>query len=128
MTKYAQTARAAAQFATNNRMSPEAAWNKAAEQVFPTQLASRVKGCPRQAFIALANAYFVKRSAAPKRASKSTSGVYALEATEALRKNPELVNSKADLWARTSGGSKKHNSQMDVVIALWNENYLSNSG
>ena len=110
-------------------MSPEAAWDKAAEQVFPTQLASRAKSCPRQAFIALANAYFAAGArAAPKGASKSENGIYALEAVEALRENPELVNSKADLWARTSGGAKEHNSQMDVVIALWNEGYLSNSG
>jgi hypothetical protein len=128
MTKYAQTARAAAKFVDDQKLSPGAAWDEAAAQIFPTQLASRAKSCPRQSFVALANAYFIDRSLAPTISGKSRNGRYALEAVQVLREHPELVNFKADLWARTSGGAKKHNSQMDVVIALWNEGYLSDPG
>lgn len=128
MTKYAETAQAAARIVTGRKTSPESAWDEAAERMFPTQLAARAKSCPRQAFITLANTYFAAEAPAPKGASKSKNGIYALEAVQALRKDPRLVNSKADLWARTSGGAKKHNSQMDVVIALWIGGYLSNSG
>lgn len=125
MTKYAQAALAAAKLVAERKLTPEAAWDRAAEKVFPTQLAARAKSCPRRAFIALAKSLLVDGIPAPDGATGSKNGTYALEAAQALRQNPELINSKADLWARTSGAGKKHNSQMDVVVALWNEGYFT---
>ncbi|MCX8118907.1 MAG: hypothetical protein N3G78_13390, partial [Desulfobacterota bacterium] len=50
---------------------------------------------------------------------------YALEAVNALRQKPELATDIMSLWKRViRGGEKTHNSQMDVVIALWEKGWI----
>jgi len=44
-----------------------------------------------------------------------------------LKKDMSWANKKAELWAEIQkiiGEEKKHNSQLDVVIALWNEGLI----
>nr|WP_313637966.1 hypothetical protein [Paenibacillus sp.] len=50
---------------------------------------------------------------------------YAIQAVELLKANPELAKDKNELWRKVIKGVKKqHNSQMDVVLALWNNNLI----
>ncbi|MHB1748304.1 MAG: DUF6979 family protein [Leptospirillum sp.] len=50
---------------------------------------------------------------------------YGTEAIKFLRADSELRNNKADLWGKVVGGKNIfQNGQMDVVIALWNENHI----
>lgn len=51
---------------------------------------------------------------------------YALQALELLLKDPRLAQDEQALWARVMAGRQNSmNSQMDVVIALWNANMLA---
>ena len=50
---------------------------------------------------------------------------YALRAVAILRKHHELANDRDGLWRAVMNGEvKQHNSQMDVVVALWKSRLL----
>ncbi len=50
---------------------------------------------------------------------------YALEAVRLLNENPGMQNDIKNLWVQSCGSeSKVHNSQMDVVVALWSRGLL----
>ncbi|MEO8673052.1 MAG: hypothetical protein ABI411_17175 [Tahibacter sp.] len=123
MSKYAEIAVRAAKRAQGGQR-PRDAWASAALEVFPTQQPSRDKSCPRSSFLALADAGFLTNVQSSGEARKSTNGTYAIEAVKALCSNPQLAASPSGLWARTSGAPKCHNSQMDVVVALWQSGFL----
>ena len=121
MSKYGDVAILATARAQSGQ-DPGTAWDEAALLLFPTQVASRKKGCPRSAFLGLIAEGLVKNV---QRAGKpGKNGEYAVRATEALRRHPELAESPVALWARTPGASKQHNGQMDVVTALWKCGFL----
>lgn len=50
---------------------------------------------------------------------------YAIRALSLLKQRQDFANNLEGLWrAVTNGEEKKHNSQMDVVVALWNSGLL----
>jgi hypothetical protein len=118
-TKYAQTALKAASFAAQG-LNPECAWQKAAEEVFPDSLSLQIKGCPKSAFLGLAEAGHIY-GIAPGRYTKSVDNRrYAEAALSILQKDETMAANSTQLWRVVMAGQeKKHNSQMDVVIALW---------
>ncbi|MGV0035215.1 MAG: DUF6979 family protein [Candidatus Azotimanducaceae bacterium WSBS_2022_MAG_OTU7] len=118
MTKYGQIAITAAQ-AARCGADPVSAWKEAAQKVFPTQEASREKGCPKCAFLGLAESGLVKGVAAGCYTTSQDNKRYAVDALRRIRANSALVDDKTALWKLVVGGAKQHNGQLDVVIALW---------
>lgn len=48
-----------------------------------------------------------------------------LVAQELINDDPSLSNNSKVLWNKVQNGAeKKHNSQMDVILALWNEGLI----
>lgn len=112
LNKYAQTALIAFDY-MDAGVNAEQAWEKASCQVFKKGSASQKKGCPKNAFLGLF-------SNSPS-AKSSKNGTYARNALAILRDNPNKSYSVNELWAAVIPEPKVHNSQMDVVLALWNQ-------
>jgi len=101
--------------------SPQDAWEKATSKIFGWGTSSQRKGCPRNAFLGLCEEGLV-RGVEPgdyTRSQKNKS--YAVDAVAILQRYPSLAGNHNRLWSKVLADEhKKHNSQMDVVIALWN--------
>jgi len=106
------------------KMDPCNAWDEAAEFVFPTQLSSRKKGCPRSTFLGLCEEGKVKGVQPGNYTSSKANKSYANDAAGLLQNSPELTTK--ELWCRVISDvePKAHNSQMNVVIALFHEGHL----
>jgi hypothetical protein len=51
---------------------------------------------------------------------------YAVQAIEVLQGRPELSEDKLGLWRAVMCGKEiSHNSQMDVVLALWKNRWIN---
>ena len=121
MSKYGTIAvRAAKRVREENGLCPISAWKTSAEDIFPEQKASQEKGCPRNAFLGLAEEGLI-RGVPPGRYTRSLDNKdYALEAVKLLRISPDLSDDPKQLWECVMHGrNKQHNGQMDVAIALW---------
>lgn len=106
---------------------PLTAWNTASTDLFGAGSFAQKKGCPKNAFLGLCEEGFVEGIAKGDYTYKPSSlnKEYALKAVELLRVNSQLANDKSALRKEVMQGVKKsHNSQMDVVIALWNNDLI----
>jgi hypothetical protein len=106
------------------KMDPCNAWDEAAEFVFPTQLNSRKKSCPRSAFLGLCEEGKVKGVKSGNYTNSKANKSYATDALKLLKNSPNLTTK--DLWNNviSKAEPKAHNSQMNVVVALFHEGYL----
>ncbi len=106
------------------KMDPCNAWDEAAEFVFPTQISSRTKNCPRSTFLGLCEEGKVKGVKSGRYTKSQANKRYATNALELLQSSPKLTT-KA-LWDMVINNAepKVHNSQMNVVVALFHEGYL----
>ena len=107
--------------------SAEGAWKQAAADVFPDQPASRAKGCPKCAFVGLVEAGRIigvpRDSDLPPRTHNAE---YAVTAADILASTPGRDRTPTELWRDVMGDRvKQHNSQMDVVLALWKNGDLT---
>lgn len=113
MNKYAQVALIAAE-RIKNGMQPRAAWEQASCEIFPKGSAAQTKGCPKNAFLGLYE---------PEANTKN--GTYAREALTWLRAHPDCKITPSALWKIIlKGEAKAYNSQMDVVIVLYQKGYI----
>ncbi|MEK5398431.1 DUF6979 family protein [Paenibacillus sp. FSL K6-2859] len=127
MNKYGVVAIKAVELMNGELLEPPNAWNKAASDMFSEGTSSQRKGCPRNTFLDLCEEGLVR--GVPKGnytyRSDSLNKAYAVEAVELLRGNPLLANDKNGSWKEVMKGVKKsHNSQMDVVLALWEKGLI----
>ncbi|WP_375143761.1 hypothetical protein [Acuticoccus sp. MNP-M23] len=100
--------------------SPRSAWEQAAKAVFPNSPSSQCKGCPRNAFLALCEMGLLARVVTGSYTRSEKNKSYVCRALMALRLDHTLATDKQALWKRAVlGEPKKHNSQMDVLLALW---------
>ena len=105
--------------------TPEAAWEMATIEIFGEGTSQR-KGCHRSTFLALCETGNVKGVKSGVYTSAKQNKGYAIKALELLVDDSSLTNSKM-LWNKVQGGiAKKHNSQMDVVVALWSGGFIEN--
>ena len=119
MSRYSELACLAVELVRTGASVPDA-WQEAALHIFPTQPASRVKGCPRCAFLGLAEEGFIKGVPKGSYTNSRSNKTYALEALTILRKSPKLSDDPEKLWRRVMAGvDKQHNQQMNVVVGLW---------
>ena len=123
--KYGSVAKEAVSISKN----PIISWEEAVFKHFSFE-SSRQKACPRNAFLGLCEAGLVKGIKAGvylKSKNDNLNKKYAIAAVEKLKENPKL--SKKELWDKVREklalGEKIHNSQMDVVLALWQSNLIN---
>ncbi len=113
---------------TEQGMSPAHAWNTAIE-MHPLSHSSKTKGCPRDAFLSLCSHGFVHGVNEGHYSLSEHNWQYAKEAVNILRELPEKKFEKLELWKlvlqKLGIDKKHHNSQMTVVLALWNEGLIS---
>jgi hypothetical protein len=126
MNKYGKSAIHAVNLIQSNKVNfVDEAWELATALFFTTD----TKACPRSAFIGLCEAGFVKgiNQSHIKQPLKSTINKdHAIEAVKLITENESLSAYKSlDLWRTImKGNPKSHNFQMDVVLALWNNNMI----
>ena len=127
MGKYGDVALKAVQRLQRARdMHPKDAWNEAALDVLPDSKSSRMKGCPKDAFLGLCAEGAINNIPAGNYSNSIKNRNYALAALSLVGNDTTLAKDKKLLWLKVQNGTKKqHNGQLDVVIALW-ENGLIN--
>jgi len=127
MNKYGCVAMDAVASCTSKQgMNPVDAWDTAAIKHFGEGTASQKKGCPKSAFLGLCSEGYVKGIPSGEYTSSQKNKKYAIDAVALLRLEPNLTSDIAVLWKRVLNGQhKQHNSQMDVVRALWQGGMLN---
>jgi hypothetical protein len=107
-------------------MGPRPAWNAAAKRRFPDSSSMQTKSCPRGAFLGLCAAGLVRgldERVVDGRLGRNAG--YAVEAVRILRGNDFADPTAKELWGLVCGNViKKHNHQMDVVLALWGKGLI----
>jgi hypothetical protein len=108
-------------------MTPSEAWNVAASEIFPLSESLQKKSCPRNAYLGLCEEGLVAGVSGNTYRRSRYNKDYAVRAVKLLKEEPELANtSPGTLWERVIlGKAKKHNSQMHVVLSLWQEGLLT---
>ena len=100
-------------------VDPEKAWKKAAEKIIPSA-ESQKKGCPRYAFLGLAEEGLIIGVSPGNYTHSRDNKSYALAGVNLLREKPDLCNNPREMWDCIMHGTQKMpNNQMDVVAALW---------
>lgn len=98
--------------------SLEEIWTRAAKEVFETK-SSQDKGCPKGTFLGLCEEGLVKGIPKGNYTKSEKNKSYALKAVGILKSNPNNTFTPKELWDKLALGDKRSNSQMDVVLALW---------
>ena len=127
MNKYAQAAIEATKICSEDKqISPRMAWDQVTSLIFGKDTSSQKKGCPRDAFLGLCEEGLVKGIPAGNYCNSLKNKRYALSAVALLKKDSAISDQPPMvLWKCVMKGEQKvHNSQMDVVIALWKSNLL----
>jgi len=126
MNKYGQAAITAVTLYTSGSVSsPVAAWEIASSELFGVGTPAQKKACPRNAFLGLCESGLVRGVPKGQYTSSQDNKRYVLEAVRMLRSAPADTTDGTRLWELVMRGERKrHNSQMNVVIALWTSNLI----
>lgn len=117
--RYGEAALMATRRGSSTDIDPVARWESAMKQLYPTSPAARRKSCPRGAFLGLCEEGLVKGIPAGHYTSSKENKAYAVRAAALLAEGAQSW-SRSALWqAAANDPEKTHNSQMDVVLALW---------
>jgi len=122
--RYGEAAIMAARGGPAAGVDPVARWESALERLYPTSPAARNRGCPRGAFLGLCEEGLVKGIPAGRYTSAKENKDYAVRAAALLMEGKQSW-SITTLWREvTNDPAKMHNSQMDVVLALWKNDLI----
>ncbi len=127
MNNYGIIALKAVEFIKKENLNPKEAWNIAAIEVFKDKEASIKKGCPKNTFLGLCEEGLVKFVKEGRYTTSVKNKSYAIKAISILenKKYDDKVTAK-QLWNLVMAGEKKgHNSQMNVVLDLWNNGLIN---
>jgi len=117
--RYGEAALLAAGQGFSASSNPVVRWDNAMQKLYPTSPTARKKGCPRGAFLGLCEEGLVKGIPAGKYTASKDNKAYAVQAAALLTEGGRKW-SVGELWQAVSNDPEKtHNSQMDVVMALW---------
>jgi len=99
----------------------------AASRVLEHSESLQVKSCPKGACLGLCEEVIVVGVTPGNYTRSKDNKSYAVRAAKLLQEEPALINiNPSALWERVSEGEPKaHNSQMDVVLALWKHGLIS---
>lgn len=105
---------------TTAPLTPPEAWELATSELFGAGTPAQKKGCPKGAFLGLCQVGYVTGIPKGDYTRSEKNREYAVAAAALLAAEPQLADNWPELWKRVlKGDSKQHNSQMQVVIALW---------
>jgi hypothetical protein len=122
--RYGEAALMAARQGASAKVNPVARWNDAMEKLYPTSATARRKVCPRGAFLGLCEEGLIQGIPAGAYAATRDNKAYAVRAVALLTQGTEHRSTSA-LWrAVINGAERAHNNQMDVVLALWNNDLI----
>jgi hypothetical protein len=117
--RYGEAALIAARQEHSASNTPQMRWENAVKRLYPTSPAAQRKGSPRGAFLGLCEEGLVKGIPAGSYSATRDNKNLALSAVVLLREGTQSW-SISTLWRAVAGdGGKEHNSQMDIVMALW---------
>jgi hypothetical protein len=117
--RYGEAALMATRRGSSTDIDPVARWESAMKQLYPTSPAARRKTCPRGAFLGLCEEGLVKDIPAGHYTASKDDKAYAVRAAALLAEGTQSWSTSALWQAVTDDPEKTHNSQMDVVLALW---------
>ena len=98
-------------------------WIKAIHEITISKSAQE-KGCPKNTFLGLCEEGLVKGIPKGNYTESIKNKDYALEAIKILKASPNKSFTPKELWSKLKLGDKRHNSQMDVILGLWNEGLI----
>jgi hypothetical protein len=122
--KYGEAALLAARMETYGKaLTPAARWDQATANLYPTSPSAQRKGGPRGAFLGLCEAGLIKGIPAGIDTHSNKNRTYATRAVALLKAGTHKT--VTTLWAEVTDGEPiSHNSQMDVVLALWKNDLI----
>ena len=109
-----------------NMKNPKYAWDNATSKLIDSK-SSKEKGCPKDAFLGLCEEGMIEGIKADKYTHSNKNKRYDLKAIQLLKKHPDLLNRKENLWnevMKLEGKDISHAGQMDVVVALWKKGFI----
>jgi hypothetical protein len=124
--RYGEAALMAAGKEFSSSPNPIARWDIAMERLYPTSPTARRKSCPRGAFLGLCEEGLVKGIPAGQYTASKENKSYAVNAATLLAEGKQIW-SAGSLWRAVAKPEKTHNSQMDVVLALWKNGLIARS-
>jgi hypothetical protein len=125
--KYGEGALIAVSRNLSSSPDPGTHWEQAMKAVYPSKPISQKKHCPKSAFLGLCEEGFVQGFPRGIYTSSKLNKNYAVRAVNLLQSG-STPKSPMELWREVMNGEKKsHNSQMNVVLALWDNGWISRS-
>jgi hypothetical protein len=122
--RYGEAVLMAARHRSSGDVDPVARWERAVENLYPTSPTARKKGGPRGAFLGLCEEGLVKGIAPGHYTASKDNKAYAVRAVALLADGTRSWSTNA-LWQAVSNDPEKtHNSQMDIVLALWKNDLI----
>ncbi|APZ47800.1 hypothetical protein BW723_16515 [Polaribacter reichenbachii] len=122
MNKYAQTTLKAKRNYKENYSILES-YERAAKEFFTTK-SPQEKGCPKGTFLGLCETGLVRGIPKGNYTKSVKNKEYALKAVEILKQHKHKNITPKELWLALDLGDKRSNSQMDVVLALWENDLI----
>ena len=128
MNQYGEIAIAAVKILLAKKIQdPKEAWEEASIRYLMEGSSSQKKVCPRNAFLGLCSAGLIRGINKGDYTKSEKNKSYVVEAVKILEQQSNL--SKKELWRKVLDAcsqnlEKKHNQQMDVVLALFNKRQL----
>ena len=117
--RYGEAALMATRCTSFGDVNPVARWETAMENLYPTSPAARTKSCPRSMRRGM-----VKGIPAGHYTASKDNKAYAVRAAALLSEGTRSWSTSA-LWQAVSNDPEKtHNSQMDIVLALWKNDLI----
>lgn len=130
MGKYGEAAKKAVKYLhEHEQMTPNNAWSQATIEIFGEGTSSQKKGCPQNTFLGLCEQSLIQGVPSGVYTNSIKNKEYGLKAVKILseKKYKKPINHRV-LWKEVIGDQDtKYNSQMDVVLALWNEGMIKGS-
>jgi hypothetical protein len=117
--RYGEAALIATREGSSAGTSPVARWDSAMQSLYPSSPTAQRKSCPRGAYLGLCEEGLVKGIPPGRYTASEDNKAYAVRAAALLTEGKQSWSTNS-LWrAVTNDPEKTHNSQMDVVLALW---------
>ncbi len=93
---------------------------------FSKSITGQKKVCPKGTFLGLCEEGYVKGVPTGNYTKSKKNKSYATKAVRLLKEKPSRADNKKQLWNKACGSkNKKHNSQMDVVLALMHNDFIN---
>jgi hypothetical protein len=126
MGRYGKSAIEAVELILSTKIHPEQAWDIATSNEFGKDSSLQKKGCPKGAFLGLCEQGMIKGVPLGSYTESTENKRYTVRAVKILKQKPYLLENEDRLWFEVTGGKQiKQNNQLDIVLSLWNKNYIN---